>query len=167
MGEAGDAKTVRSGPAGPGIARMMRRPALRQRFRGTFAQEALDRKPLRAHVVELQCMRAGTRDHDEVDPRRHEIRARSETFAAQSLDAISTHGVADFACHDEPEPRWAVGARLGGDEQREVTRADAPAIALRHSEFGVPSQPAIRPESERRGGPSGDWPVALGHAYFL
>jgi hypothetical protein len=127
---------------------MMRGPAPRQRFRGTLAQEPLDRPPLGPDFFQLERVCARSGDHDQVDAWRHEVGPRSEAFAAQAFDAVPPDGVPHLAPDDEPQTRWFPLRGLRGHEQGEVTRTDASTVSLRTRELGVSPQPARGPERE-------------------
>jgi hypothetical protein len=94
-------------------------------------------------------MRAVASDDDEVHSVRQEARPLPKAFTAEPLDAVAANRTPDPARHDQPEPRDPLDVSLGGDEQREVRRPYATAIALRSDELPVPPKPAVAPEIER------------------
>jgi hypothetical protein len=127
---------------------MVRRVALRQRFRGALPQQPGDGNPLGAYLGERELVSAGTGDDDEIDAGGQEIGPRSEALAAQPLDAISPHGVPDLAPDHQSQPRRTAAVGLRSHEQRKVRRSDAPPEALRSNELGVPAQPPVRTKPE-------------------
>jgi hypothetical protein len=143
---------------------MMRAGRARQRFRGSFLEQPLDPEPLGADTleVELRCARAG--DDDEVDPFREQVRLGPEALTAEPLHAVSLHGAADPAAHDQAEPRRARHA-LSRQEEREVGGTDAARVlvALRAREFRVFAESSVgaeRHDARRR-------QATAAPAYFL
>lgn len=137
-----------SGPVDLGIARMIRRVALRQRFRGSLPQEARDREPFGVHLREREFVGAGPSDDDEIDTGRQEVGPGSKALAAEALDAIPLHGAPDLARDDQAQARQCAPRALRRHEEREMRRADAPPDALRTNELGVPAQPPVRAKPE-------------------
>jgi cytochrome c5 len=107
LGPDGIALTVAMASGGASLtvaANMRRAGGLRQRFRGAFLDQVLDRGPFGAHAAQVELGGPGPRDHDEVDPRWNEARPLTETLAANAFDSIPADGVAHASPDDEPEP---------------------------------------------------------------
>jgi hypothetical protein len=98
---------------------MMRAGPPRQRFRGALPEEPLHPEPLGADALEVEIRRTRPGDDDEVDPRGQQVRVGTEALSAEPFHAISLHGAADPATHDEPQPRRP-GDPLSCEEEREM-----------------------------------------------
>ncbi len=128
---------------------MVRVGGARQRFRSAFLEPQLDRTPLGAHVTEPELVSPLTRDDDEVDSVRKEVRPSAKTLAAQPLHTISPYRASDLASHDDPQPGRPRRRRLGCHEQCEMRGAHATAFTLLAGELGVSAQPAVAPKLKR------------------
>ena len=97
---------------------------------------------------EVSIEQLAARDHDEIDadPSRQRL-VQSEDLSNQSFSAISMDGVAKLARGDDPESYR--GARLRGQQQSEITRADPDPIVEDCLEVFPPSHPLPLAEAVR------------------
>jgi len=131
--------------------KMLRASELRQRFRSSTHQQAMDRQPFGAHVCQLEVFGARFGDRNQVGPAGKQVRPGPEALATDALDAVAPHGGADLSAYDETQPRRPRGVRVGRlsrDEENEVSRRHAPSEALSSYELPMGSQPAGPAEGE-------------------
>jgi hypothetical protein len=113
--------------------------------------------PLFADLRQSERLGSPSRDDDEVDARRDEIRHEPKTFPADALDPVALDGPADLPGDHEPEP---AGRRQwpARDQEHEVRRGGAPRVTtarLDTLELRVTADLSCAPERllRRRGQP--------------
>jgi hypothetical protein len=126
-------------------ARMVRVGRSRQRLRSTFLQHGLHTLPFASYGGETELVSSSARDNDQVNPRWHEARPQSKTFAAEPFHTISLNRAPDLARDDQAEPRRTEWSSLRCDEQREMRRCHATAQSLGSNELDVLAKPAAFP----------------------
>jgi hypothetical protein len=130
---------------------MRPRSGLRNRLSRAGPKGALGAEPFLNDIAEVEAVRAGPGDGDEVDSVGQKPGIRAEALAAEALDAVALDGPPELARHDDAEARRddePLGLRR--HEQREVARGHTKPLGLHPREVGALAEPPFAAERERQ-----------------